>query len=242
MNKFLNKIFAPIALIATVGILISCNKDFDRPPSDYGTIKGIRGLYQGADVDISAGSKLNGIVISDPANGNVSKGNFVVQQGEYGIDVYVGSATVPYVLGDSVSIDLTGYVLTSYNNSLELKSPSGTTLPDAVGTGKSVTPRVITIKELNTSLTSALNSPANYEYTLLTLLNTTASGGSTYGSTTANTSRTLNDGTGTLVLYTLKTALFADQSMPTTPKSWTGYVYSYKTTPEFVVRNTSDVK
>ncbi len=242
MNNLIRKIYLPMALFAITGILSSCDKDFDQPPSDYGTIRGIRGLYQGSDVDVATGLKLNGIVISDASNGNVSTGNFIVQQGNYGIAVYVGSSvTIPYSLGDSVSIDLTGYTLTSYNNALELKSPSGITLPAAVASGKMVTPMSMTIKQLNASLTSALNSSDNHEYTLVALAATSGSGGSTFGSSTANTSRTLTDATGSIVLYTLKTASFANTSLPTTPKTWTGYAYSYKTTPEFIIRSTNDV-
>ncbi|NBX28517.1 MAG: hypothetical protein EBR55_09800, partial [Chitinophagia bacterium] len=116
--------------------------------------------------------KIKGIVISSADSGNLSKGNMVIQDGNKGITIYLGSTTVvPYKPGDSVIVDITGDSLINYKGTTEIK---GATLSSVtkVGTG-TIIPKVLTIAQLNANF-------ANYEATLVQVLNANVSGGGTY--------------------------------------------------------------
>ncbi len=201
----------------------------------------IKSLYDGSDVVLPLGTKIKGTVISDVTKGNISTKEVVIQDGNTGIDLFF-SAAVAYNPGDSLLIDVGGLTLTQFNGFIEVK-----TVPPAnvsvVGTGKTVVPKQMTIAQLIAGLTTGSSLSSSIDYTLVTLTNTTASGGTTYGSASANTSRTLTDASGNMVLWTLKTANFATSALPSTPKSWTGYAYNFKgITPEFMIRSASDVQ
>jgi hypothetical protein len=56
-----------------------------------------------------------------------------------------------------------------------------------------------------------------YESTLVKITNAIVAGGGTYSG-----SRTLSDGTGSIILYTSASAFFAGQAVPTTPKTFVG--------------------
>ncbi|HRI19485.1 MAG TPA: DUF5689 domain-containing protein [Panacibacter sp.] len=193
----------------------------------------LRNLYTGSDVVL--GSYLvNGIVISDAASKNVGAGNIILQNGNKGIALYFGSsaATGNFLIGDSILVDVTGGTLKSYNGSLEIVL-SSSALPNVkLGTGMNVTPRVLTIDEINTQL-------PDIEYTLVKIVGATASGNATYGG-----NNTLTDATGSMTLYTksgTSAATFAGNALPAGSNTWTGYCNVFSTTKEFQIRNTSDV-
>jgi len=50
---------------------------------------------------------------------------------------------------------------------------------------------------------------------------------------------TLNDGTGTIIMYTRNTIPFTTTPTPTTPVNITGIGIKYKTTPEIYIRKVS---
>jgi len=167
--------------------------------------------------------KIKGIVISSADSGNLSKGNMVIQDGNKGITVYLGSTTVvPYKPGDSVIVDITGDSLINYKGTTELK---GATLSSVtkVGTG-TIIPKVLTIAQLNANF-------ANYEATLVQVLNASVTGGGTYSG-----SKTLTDASGTMVLYTATAASFANLNVPTTAKSFTGIASYFNTTTQLQIR------
>ena len=129
-------------------------------------------------------------------------------------------------------MDVTGDSLKSYKGSLEIDA-YGTTKPTPVTTGITVIPQILTIQQLSDNL-------GDIEYTLVKILNASASGGTTYGG-----SRTLTDATGNMSLYTstgTTTATFANDALPVGPHNWTGYAKFFGTTKEFQIRNTNDVQ
>ena len=64
----------------------------------------------------------------------------------------------------------------------------------------------------------------------------TVSGNGTYSG-----SQTLTDASSNMTLYTASSATFASNPLPSESKDWVGYGSFYNTTPQFQIRNTSDV-
>ena len=98
-----------------------------------------------------------------------------------------------------------------------------------VATGKTVIPQELSISQINANI-------FNLEYTLIKIVNATASGNATYSG-----SNVLSDGSGNIYLFTSSTALFANNNLPTDASDWIGYAKSFGTTKEFLIRNTTDV-
>ena len=170
-------------------------------PAVQTSIANIRSMYNGSDIKLGA-YKIGGIVISDAANKNISSGSVVLQDGNAGISVYFGG-TITYNIGDSIVLDVTGDSLQNYNGSLEIKTTSGTIKPTPVATGKTVIPQELSISQINANI-------SNIEYTLMKIVNATASGNATYSG-----SNVLSDGSGNIYLFTSSTALFANNNLPT---------------------------
>jgi len=196
-------------------------------PAVQTSIANIRSMYNGSDLKIGA-YKIGGIVISDASNKNISSGSVILQDGNAGISVYFGG-TITYNMGDSIVLDITGDSLQNYNGSLEIKTTSGTIKPTPVAAGKTIIPQELSISQISNNIT-------NIEYTLVKVVNATASGNATYSG-----SNVLSDGSGNISLFTSTTALFANNNLPTDASDWIGYAKSFGATKEFLIRNTNDV-
>jgi hypothetical protein len=100
---------------------------------------------------------------------------------------------------------------------------------------------VKTIAELTASLDAPLGSPSNLEGSLVRVLNATASG-TNYNSNSGN--NTLTDATGSIVLRTSPSALFAPNPLPTGERTWTGHIKIFTTTStkQISIRNANDVQ
>jgi hypothetical protein len=193
------------------------------------SIAALRALYSGSDVVLGS-IAIKGIVISNSSN--VAAGNMIIQDGNSGIDLYFGNsaATSKFSIGDSVKIDLTGGTLTNYKGMIEVNLPA-TALPlAALGTGKIVSPQIVTLAQLN-------NNIATLENTVVQINNAWAV--STSG-TSYSGNKTLNDASGSATMYTSIAASFANSTMPITCQNWIGYANRY-TTVQFQIRNTNDV-
>ncbi|WP_158638428.1 DUF5689 domain-containing protein [Panacibacter ginsenosidivorans] len=189
----------------------------------------IKSFYNGSDVTLGS-YKIGGVVISDAVAKNISSGNIVLQDKDAGIKLYFGSsaATANFSIGDSLVVDVTGGTLQDYNGSKEI-SLSSSALPSvAIATGKTITPKALTIAEIATQL-------PDIEYTLVTIKDATATSGIYSGN------KTLTDASGSMTLYTSSTATFAGDALPTTAKTFTGYCTLFGSTKEMMLRNTNDV-
>ncbi len=203
--------------------------DANTPPADavFKTIKDIRALYKGSNIKLGA-YKISGLVISDAASKNISSGAAVLQDGDAGISVYFGGA-VTYAMGDSIVLDITGDSLLNYKGSLEIKTVYGAAKPTPVATGSVVTPKEMTVQQLNENL-------ADIEYTVVKIKSAAASGGNTYSGNI-----NLTDASGSITMYTSPAALFANAAVPAGSNDWVGYGSFFGTTKQFQIRNTSDV-
>jgi hypothetical protein len=196
-------------------------------PAVQTSLANIRSMYNGSDIKLGA-YKIGGVVISDAANKNISSGSVILQDGNAGISIYFGG-TINYNIGDSIVLDVTGDSLQNYNGSLEIKTTSGTIKPTPVATGRTVIPQELSVSQINANI-------FNLEYTLIKIVNATASGNTNYSG-----SNVLSDGSGNISLFTSSTALFANNNLPTDASDWIGYAKSFGATKEFLIRNTTDV-
>lgn len=189
----------------------------------------IKGFYTGSDVVLGS-YKIGGVVISDAAAKNISSGNIVLQDGNYGIKLYFGSsaATSNFHIGDSLVVDVTGGTLQEYNGSMEISLSSSALPSSAIATGKTITPKELTVADIASQL-------PDIEYTLVTVKDATLPNGTFSGN------KTLTDATGSMTLYTSSSATFASDPLPTTTKTYTGYCTLFGSTKELMLRNTSDI-
>jgi hypothetical protein len=202
------------------------------------TIAALRALYTGTNIKLTTSASIAGVVTSDAASKNISTGSLILQDGSgAAITVYIGG-TLTYSIGDSLVFDITNDSLLNYRGSLELKTAVGTTAPTPVATGRVVTPLVKTIAEVNASIGLPLQSPQNFELSLVRIVNATATGATTFSG-----SSTITDASGNMTLYNATAATYASQALPTGARTWTGHAKNYNgTTKEFLIRNPGDVQ
>lgn len=194
------------------------------------SIAEVRKSYKGSDTTLGS-LCINGIVISDAANKNTGTGSIVLQDGPAGILIFFGSTSsdIPD-LGDSITVDISGSVLTSYNGALEIKNIKSSRIKIIAG-NRAVQPSVLTIGELNANFTQ-------YESTLVTIKKARIKESGTYSG-----NKTLDDGTGTITLFTSSSATFSTEPVPAISKAFTGIVTPYNAVKEIKLRNTAlDVK
>lgn len=190
-------------------------------------IAGVRSSWAGSDVTLPSGKTVKGIVISDNVEANTDPKNLVIQDSTGGIVIRF-TANHSFAVGDEVSVDLSGLTLTSYNGLIEVtNTPSSAAIKTGTGT---ITPRVATITQIQA------NADA-WESTLITVQNASLTGtGTTYSG-----SKTLNDGTGNLTLYTRSQATFSGTTIPAGNKNFTGVLGDFNGA-QLSIRTLSDVQ
>lgn len=214
---------------------LSCNGSVTAPPAGFMTIAALRAMYTGTGLKLTGPKVIAGTVTSDISNGNITAGNVIIQDATGAIQIYFGG-TLTYALGDSIVLDVTNDSLINYRSSLELKTPFGATPPTPVATGRTVTPMVKTIAEINNSLSQPLGSSLNFELMLVQIQNATIAAGTYSGN------KNLTDVSGTIALYTAAAASFSGATTPSGAKNWTCHPKLYLTTKEVVLRNLNDVQ
>jgi hypothetical protein len=196
----------------------------------YKTLAEIRAMYTG--VDVSLGNYvIRGVVISDAVNGkNIGPGNMIIQDGDRGIDLFFGTAanTAQFSVGDSIQIAVVGGTLTKFNGLLEITLPASALPASKLATGKVITPKVLTIAQLVAGID-------NYEGTLVKVNSVTTPSG-VYGG-----SNIINDGTGSMTLWTVSGATFASTALTAGCKNIVGIPTRFNTTNQLQIRDVTDV-
>jgi DNA/RNA endonuclease YhcR with UshA esterase domain len=192
------------------------------------TIASIRALYTGSNTTVPANRKIKGIVISDRVNQNTDSRNLIIQDASAGIVVRFANSHT-FDLNDEVEVDISNQALITFSSLLEVDNvPNANATKTGTGT---VTPQVLTIAQINSGTWT------NLESTLVKVNNCTISGAQPLSG-----SKTLNDGTGTLTLYTRSQATFASTNYPTGTVSITGFLGIFNTTKQISVRSMSDIQ
>lgn len=202
------------------------------------TIAALRALYTGTNIKLTTSASIAGVVTSDAASKNISTGSLILQDGSgAAVTIFIGG-TLTYNIGDSLVFDITNDSLTNFRGSLQVKKAFGSTPPPVIATGRVVTPLVKTIAEINASIGLPLQSPQNFECSLIRVISGSATGNATYSG-----NNTLTDASGNIILYTATAATFAAQALPIGARTWTGHPKNYNgTTKEFLLRNPGDVQ
>ena len=190
-------------------------------------ISDVRALFPGSTTYMPSDRKIQGIVISDRIGNNLNNRNLYLQDGTAGIVVRF-DATHSFDLGDKIEVIVSDVELSEFNKLLQVNNVAlaGAT---KISSGNSITPRIATIAEINTNFNA-------WESTLVKISNVSITGGATLSG-----SRTLNDGTGTIILFTSSAATFSGMATPATPVTLTGILTDYNV-KEVALRNASDIQ
>ncbi len=190
----------------------------------------VRALYAGSPVSLPAEKKIAGVITSDTENDNLPGKNAFIQEVDGDGIALRFSDWHDFPMGAEVEINISGQELSEYNGLLQINNlPLGNVVQ--TGTSELPAPMELTIADL-------LADYENYEAKLVKLSNVTISspgGYETYKYTTE-----LNDGTGTINMYTYDYATFADEKFPTEIVDITG-IASYYEDPQISIRNPDDV-
>jgi hypothetical protein len=164
-------------------------------------IDSLRKMYPGSGTFVLPALQCSGTVISDLSKGNASTGNFILQDGSgCGFILYLSGGT--FQLGDSLVLDASGAKLQLYNGALEMTGMTSSKIT-RVASKKTVVPIQRTIAQLNADF-------AKYESVLVKIVSAEIKSGGTYSG-----NKTLDDGTGSISLYTASSATFAGSIVPT---------------------------
>lgn len=190
-------------------------------------IKDVRSIFTGTTTKAPASRKIKGVVISDRAGKNLNAQNIYVQDGSAGILVRFTAAHA-FNLGDEVEVAISNMELSEFNKLLQVNNVP---LANAkvTRTGQSIAPKEMTVADLNTNFNTL-------ESTLVRIKNATITGG-----TTLSGSRTVGDGTGTIVMFTQSTASFSGTTTPTGPVTITAIVSDFNG-KQIILRNASDIQ
>jgi hypothetical protein len=201
-------------------------------PTTLMNISEVRALFTGTPTNAPNGRRITGVVISDRGTNNLNSQNIYLQQGTNQSGILVRfDAAHSFNLGDSIDVNVSGQELSEFNALLQLNNvPLG--YASLVSTGKTITPRTATITQVNTNFET-------WESTLIKIENITSMTGGTGGNYSGNV--TLNDGSGTLILFTSSSATFASTPRPSAATSLIGYLTPFNATKEISIRGLSDV-
>lgn len=201
------------------------------------SIQDIKAKFTGTATTAPQGY-IQGIVISDYSNKNITTKNLVIQSEGYGITVRF-TADHAYALGAELKIKVSGVEISEFNKLLQLNNVPNANVT-VVGTGNTVVPKEITISDLKADF-------ERYESTLVTIKGGTISGGTSYGATGVK----VTDATGEMDLFTrtgASGATFANTALATGSKNVTAIVSQFKSASittdgyQLNLRNLNDIQ
>ena len=190
------------------------------------SIKEIRELFSGTATTAPAGKSITGIVTSDRANGNIHSQNLSIQDETAGIVVRF-SSDHSFDLGDEIEVNVSNAEISEFSGLLQLNNvnPNNAAL---LNSGKAPTPIALSISEL-------INDLETYESMLVAIDGVSFSGGNTFAG-----NKTLDDGTGTIILFTRNSASFANANVPSEATNIMAVVSQFDD-PQLFIRNLDDV-
>jgi len=189
------------------------------------TIADLRAAFSGSPV-LAPRGVITGIVISDKNNGNFDTRNLVIQDATGGMTFRLDAAHNANV-GDEIQISVGTDSIKLFNGLIQTYASAGTI--NILSMGNTVTPRVATIADITANASA-------WQSTLIEVQNGTLSGGSTFSG-----SRTLNDGSGTITVYTRSAANFSTAAVPTGSLAYVRGVLSDFNGLQLLMRDINDV-
>jgi DNA/RNA endonuclease YhcR with UshA esterase domain len=172
--------------------------------------------------------RISGVVISDKDAGNIAQTNIVLQDGSKGIVIRFSEAH-SFLMGDSMIIDVKDATL-SWSSNLLYISNIAVVKAVKIASGKTIIPRLATIAQIQEQY-------SDWESTLVKINHVSITNGGTFSG-----NKTMNDGSGTLTLYTRGAASFASEWIVQTPRNYTGILSTFNNTRQLQMRNIADVE
>lgn len=208
------------------------NMDDDRCDLDVTPISSIRGQWNGEVTNVGGNTLIRGVVISDKDALNITERNLFLQDEGAGIAVRF-NGNHNFALGSELQIDVSGQELSQFQGLLQLNNVD-LLAAEVLSTGNSPDPITLTISEL-------LANFDQYESRLVQINEVTISKENNQSDFIFTT--ILDDGTGTIDMFTRPQASFANQDFPTEPVSVTGIVSvgGNEESRQISIRNLDDI-
>lgn len=256
MNKLFRTYLTAIVVIVSGLFLSSCEKDFDNPPMyeepaivPNKTIAALKAMHVNGKVEIITDDIIiSGVVNADDKSGNYYK-QISIQDSTGGITVRLDGNNLytSYPVGRKIYIKLKGLSLGDYNGLVQIGTgATGLALPSATfdtyivkgSLGYVVTPKIVTVAQLDNSLQSMLIQINNSEFKVADTAKTYAD---------AVLQQTVNLGIvpcgGTeIIVRTSGFANFAGVNVPNGNGTLKAIYTVFGSTKQLVVRDTSDVQ
>lgn len=236
MKKLIIIAAAAFALFQT-----SCKKEYDSPPAKeipvgmVLTIDSLKKMYQGTNIKITQDYSVYGVITADETSGNLYK-NIFMQDATGAINLRLLTSGGVYQ-GDSVRLYLKGCVLGKYNGMMQIDSVNTDDNIIKQATGKVVTPQVVSISQINTTMQSKLIMLNDVEFIA-------ADAGTTYADAVNQQSqnKTIEDCNGNLIIMRNSGyAIFAGSTTATGKGTLIAIVGEYNGTMQLYIRNVNDV-
>ncbi|BAV08411.1 hypothetical protein SAMN05421788_112219 [Filimonas lacunae] len=261
MKKFSKQLMQLSALLfALVVIVTACKRTFDEPPYRSGdpdlkithTIKQFQDLYKGSALTITDDVIIAGVVVGDDASGNIFK-YIVIQDSTAGMNVQLDASSLnaTYPVGRRVFIKAKGLTLGTYGGMLELglgvaSAGYPARIPQAQiadflvagSTENVVNPIELNIADVKNAYQNMLVKLKGVEVAKADLSKAYAD--TSLVSTAVNISLEDCNG-GSIVLRSSSYANFAGSKVKQGKGDIVGIYTFYNTTPQFVIRDTTDV-
>lgn len=132
-NQF-KKITSLLLSISLAFVMLSCQKEFEKPPlnipsvtfTSNATIAQLKTLYNGALVQITADTIIEGIITSSDETGNIYK-SLYIQDATGGIKIAINQTQIfnYYRLGQKVLVKCKGLYIGDYGGALQLGADDG---------------------------------------------------------------------------------------------------------------------
>lgn len=216
--------------------------------SPYIPMYDLRGLYKGADVTLSPANmfgsdRITGIVVSDYSGKNMPAAGYLVIQDHRrlsllrGISIPLGADAAKYSSGDSVTVAISGGLLTRADGILQIKNISAGNITK-ISSGNAIPANRV-------PSSSILASPSDYESTLVAIVK---GGFDPIPTPTDKFSgdKVVNDGFENINMHTEAGASFAGTALPVLANFY-GIVFNTagtdgKLTPQIRMRKPDDVQ
>ena len=194
------------------------------------TIADVRALFSGAATNAPADKKIIGTVISDRANSNTTGRNLFIQDDSGAGIVMRFEDNHSFNLNEKIEVVISGLEVSEFNGLLQVNNIPNDNAT-SVEQGNSFTPRTITIGDLLTQVEALESTLVRFENVTLT-----KNGGNDFDGAI-----TLNDGTGSITLWTFNFSTFATASFPTDVVNLTGIVSQFNDS-QITIRNLDDIE
>ncbi len=274
MNKFLKLSFVMMLLTGIAFLLNSCKKEFDAPPGPADpnmvantSIKALKALHTTAGAYDIVGTDvvISGVVIANDKTGNLYKQLFI-QDTSGAIQILLDATSLygTYPVGRKIFVKCKGLCISDYNNNPQLGVkatvaglPSFEGIPGSLinnyiiggSLGNTVTPKVVTIADLN-----AANTPSNQPwqnkylndliqmegYRFLSVTDT-YSDTSVYKSTQNRTIGNCAGNSNNIIVRTSAYATFAGARVPQGRGNISALYTVFGSTKQLLIRDTADV-